>query len=217
MVLIKAFLFDLDGVIVDTARYHYLAWKELANGLGFDLSEEDNEKLKGISRQESLDIVLSLGGISLDTIAKEKLAAEKNLRYLELCNHITAADVLPGVLNFLDEIRYAGLKIALGSASKNAKFILERLDILTYFDSVVDGNRITRGKPDPEIFLTGASDLAVRPEYCVVFEDAESGVAAAKSAGMFAIGVGNAEILKAADLVISGFESFNLKDIRSLG
>lgn len=208
---IKACLFDLDGVIVDTARFHYIAWRQLANDLGFDLSEHENEQLKGISRMESLEIILKLGGVQISEEEKLQRAADKNTRYLELCKQMTPADTLPGVRSFLDELKAASIQIGLGSASKNARIILERIDMLSYFDTLVDGNRVTKGKPDPQVFEMGAEDLGVPAAQCVVFEDAVAGVQSAKAAKMFAVGIGQPAVLTEADIVVPGFSDFNLK------
>lgn len=213
MPAIKACLFDLDGVIVDTAKFHYIAWRQLANDLGFDLSEEENEKLKGISRMESLEIILAIGGVELSEEEKLKRAADKNTRYLELCMQMTPDDTLPGVRRFLDELKSAAVKTGLGSASKNAKVILERIDMLSYFETIVDGNRVTKGKPDPQVFLMGAEDLQTLPENCVVFEDAVAGVQSAKAAGMLAVGIGEKSVLTEADIVVPGFKDFRLADL----
>ncbi|TDE16539.1 beta-phosphoglucomutase [Dyadobacter psychrotolerans] len=213
MPLIKACLFDLDGVIVDTARFHYIAWRQLANDLGFDLTEQENEQLKGISRMESLEIILGIGGVELSEDEKLSRAAEKNTRYLALCQQMTPDDTLPGVRAFLDELKVASMGIGLGSASKNAKIILERIDMLSYFQTIVDGNRITKGKPDPQVFLMGADDLDTLPENCVVFEDAVAGIQSAKSAGMFAVGIGEKSVLAEADFVVPGFNDFHLADL----
>ena len=215
MPAIKACLFDLDGVIVDTAKFHYIAWRRLANDLGFDLSVEENEKLKGISRMESLEIILAIGGVQLSEEEKLKRAAEKNVRYLELCQQMTPDDTLPGVRSFLDELKSASIKTGLGSASKNARIILERIDMLSYFETIVDGNRVTKGKPDPEVFLLGAADLEISPENCAVFEDAVAGVQSAKAAGMMAVGIGEKFVLTEADLVVPGFSNFHLADLLS--
>ncbi len=215
MALFSAFLFDLDGVIVDTAKYHYLAWKEIAGRFGFDFTPEQNELLKGVGRMESLDILLRLGNVEPDPGERELLAAEKNERYLRLCERITPADLLPGVKPFLDEIRSAGLRTGIGSASRNARFILGKLEISASFDAIIDGNCISKGKPDPEIFLLGASALDEAPARCVVFEDAAAGIAAAKAAGMYAVGIGAPENLPGADLVIPGFASFGLAALRA--
>lgn len=213
MPTVQACLFDLDGVIVDTAKYHYLAWRQLANQLGFDLTLQQNELLKGISRMESLEIVLEIGGVKLDEEEKLKLAAEKNVRYLELCKQITPDDALPGVRDFLDELRANAIKVGLGSASKNAGIILTNLDMLSYFDTIVDGNRVTKGKPDPQVFLMGAEDLAVSPEFCIVFEDAVAGIQSAKAAGMIGVGIGEASILTEADYVMPGFDGVTVKNL----
>ncbi|TLU99192.1 beta-phosphoglucomutase [Dyadobacter luticola] len=210
---IKACLFDLDGVIVDTAKYHYLAWRELANDLGFDISLEQNERLKGISRMESLEIILSIGGVVLTEEEKLARAAEKNRRYLELCKQMTPGDTLPGVRRFMEELKSNRILLGLGSASKNATVILNSIDMLHYFDTIVDGNRLTRGKPDPQVFQLGAEDLGVGAEHCAVFEDAVAGIQSAKAAGMFAIGVGAPSVLTEADLVIPGFETFSYTDL----
>ena len=215
MPTLSACLFDLDGVIVDTAKYHYIAWRELANDLGFDLSLEQNESLKGISRMESLDIILGFGNATLTDEEKVARAAVKNARYLELCQQMTPDDTLPGVRKFMDEVKAADIKIGLGSASKNARVILERIDMLDYFETIVDGTRITKSKPDPEVFLIGAKDLHVAPEDCVVFEDAVAGVEAAKAGGMYAVGIGEASVLTKADIVVKGFENFFLSDLKS--
>lgn len=213
MPTVQACLFDLDGVIVDTAKYHYLAWRQLANQLGFDLTLEQNELLKGISRMESLDIILGIGGVQLDEEEKSKLAAEKNVRYLELCKQITPDDALPGVRGFLDELRADSIKVGLGSASKNARTILTNLDMLTYFDTIVDGNRVTKGKPDPQVFLMGAEDLSVAPAHCIVFEDAVAGIQSGNAAGMFTIGIGEQSVLNEADIVIKGFDGVSVDDL----
>ncbi|CAG5004339.1 Beta-phosphoglucomutase [Dyadobacter sp. CECT 9275] len=215
MPAIQACLFDLDGVIVDTAKYHYIAWRELAQDLGFDLTPEQNELLKGISRMESLDIILAIGHVTLSEEEKIARATIKNARYLELCQQMKPEDALPGVRAFLDELQADAIRIGLGSASKNARLILQGLDMLDYFETIVDGNRITKGKPDPEVFLLGARDLNAEPAATVVFEDAVAGVQAAKAGGMLAVGIGERTVLTVADIVIPGFENFSLTDLRS--
>jgi beta-phosphoglucomutase len=211
--MIKAFLFDLDGVIVDTAVFHYKAWKRLANQLGFDIDEEFNETLKGISRMDSLDAILNHGGVSLSQEDKEKYAKIKNDWYLELVNQMTVNDILPGVENFLKESRNLGIKIALGSASKNASLILEKTEILGLFDAIIDGNHVSKSKPNPEVFLKGALALEVENEACVVFEDAFAGVQAGKAANMFTVGIGNSEVLFNADFVIKGLYEMSPSEI----
>ncbi|GAB2563225.1 beta-phosphoglucomutase [Spirosoma aerophilum] len=210
---IKAFLFDLDGVIVDTAIYHYQAWKRLANELGFDISEEFNEGLKGVSRTDSLDLILAHGGLSLPDDKKAELAAKKNDWYLELVSRMTSDDILPGVATFFSQVRKAGLKTALGSVSKNAPLILERIGMTDAFDAIIDGTKISKGKPDPEVFTKGADELGVRPDECVVFEDAVAGVEAGKRGGMFVVGLGSPETLAHADLVAPSLESLTVDTV----
>lgn len=214
--MLSACLFDLDGVIVDTAKYHFVAWRRLANALGFDFDEHQNEQLKGISRMESLDLILEWGGVRLSQAEKEHWATQKNQWYLALVNQMTPDEILPGVQIFLDELRTNQIKIALGSASKNSRLILERIEMLSYFDAIIDGNHITKGKPDPEVFLLGAASLNLQPVECVVFEDAVAGIEAAHRGGMKAVGVGSVEVLTAADLVIEGFETFSLAMLRQM-
>jgi len=207
---IKACIFDLDGVIVDTAIYHYKAWRRLANSLGFDFSEQQNEQLKGVSRVRSLEIVLQAGGITKTDAEKDQLAAQKNAWYVEMINQMTTDEILPGAREFVQSCRDAGIKTALGSASKNSMTILEKLQIVHLFDAIIDGNKVTKAKPDPEVFLKGAEALGIEPQYCVVFEDAIAGVEAAKAGGMKAIGIGDPKVLYEADLVVSGLNEMTL-------
>ena len=216
MPLIKACIFDLDGVITNTAKYHFLAWKKLANELNINFTSQDNEKLKGVSRMASLEIILKLGGVTLDKAEKLLLADKKNKWYLEYISKITSNEILPGVKKFLKLLKNHGYKTALGSASKNSMIILNKLDLVDYFDAIIDGTKVTKAKPDPEIFLKGAQELGVKSKECVVFEDAEAGIKAAKNANMFAVGVGSKEILKDADLVIGGFNDISLDIFNSL-
>jgi beta-phosphoglucomutase len=215
-VKIKACLFDLDGVIVDTARYHYIAWKNIANELGFDFSEAQNERLKGVSRMDSLDILLEIGGQKIELAKKTELAERKNNLYLSYIQHMTPEEILPGVIAFLDELHNNGILIALGSASKNALSILDLINITQKFDAVIDGNKVSKAKPDPEVFLNGAIELGVNPHHCLVFEDAQAGIDAARNAGMHVIGIGQAENLKNAEFVIPGFENMNFTRLSSL-
>lgn len=210
MTLVKACLFDLDGVIVDTAVYHFQAWRRLANELGFDFTEHQNEQLKGISRMESLELILKWGGVELSGEEKLHWATLKNEWYLELVNKMTPNEVLPGVPEFLNVLRENGIKVALGSASKNSRLILERIKMLDFFDAIIDGNNITKGKPDPQVFLLGAEATGCKPFECAVFEDAVAGIQAAKAGGMKAVGVGSSDILTEADFVISTFEEMTL-------
>jgi beta-phosphoglucomutase len=216
MSIIKACIFDLDGVIVDTAIYHYKAWKRLANELGFDLTEHDNEKLKGVSRVRSLELILQWGGVTKTPAEQEELAAKKNSWYGEMISKMAPAEILPGAKEFLITCRQAGLKTALGSASKNSGMILDKVGIADLFDAVIDGNKVSKPKPDPEVFLKGAEELGMEPAVCVVFEDAIAGIEAAKNGGMKAVGVGSPEVLTEADLVVSGLNEMNLEKLYSL-
>ncbi len=204
--MIKATIFDLDGVIVDTAKYHYLAWRKLANSLGFDFSKADNEQLKGVSRMESLELILKIGGQTLGETRKQELAKQKNDWYLEHLDKMTDDEILPGVVDFLDDVAAQSIKIALGSASKNAELTLKKVGLLERFEVVIDGTKTTRSKPDPQVFLLGAAGLGVEPAHCVVFEDAAKGIDAALSAGMYAIGMGNETELGHAHLVLPSLE-----------
>ena len=207
----KAALFDLDGVIVDTAKYHYQAWKELAAELGFDFTETANERLKGVSRMRSLEILLEVGGVALSDEEKQRVAAKKNARYVEYISHMDEAEILPGAEECLIILRSMGIKTALGSASRNAPLIIDRLKIADLFDAVIDGNKSTKAKPDPEVFLLCAKQLGVNPVDCVVFEDAEAGIEAARAAGMVAVGIGSGETLTNADMIIRGLDEFEIE------
>lgn len=206
---IKACLFDLDGVLVDTAKYHYIAWKRLAESLGIDFNEHDNEQLKGVSRVESLDYILRKGNKTMTTDEKNVLMDTKNTWYLELVATMRPDELLPNVWNFLSELKQHNIKIGLGSSSKNAQMILDKTGINSFFDTVVDGRHVSLSKPHPEVFVTGASQLNVQPFETIVFEDAVSGVAAAIAGGFFTIGLGNSDVLKAAHLVIPSLEHIN--------
>ena len=210
---INAFLFDLDGVIVDTAIYHYQAWKRLANELGFDISEEFNEGLKGVSRTDSLELILAHGGLTLPDEKKTELATQKNDWYLELVSRMTPNDILPGVPAFFAQVRQAGLKTALGSVSKNAPLILARIGMTDAFDAIIDGNKISKGKPDPEVFTKGAEELGLSAAECMVFEDAVAGVEAGKRAGMFVVGIGTPDVLTKADMVAPSLEALTVEEI----
>jgi beta-phosphoglucomutase len=213
---LKACIFDLDGVIVDTAKYHYLAWKKLATMLNINFTEEDNERLKGVSRMASLDIILEIGNMVPDDKTKEEYAALKNKWYLDYINQMMPDEILPGSLEFISELKNAGIKVALGSASKNTPLILERLGIGKLFDAVADGNVVRNAKPDPEVFITAAKMLGVQPEGCVVFEDAVAGVEAALNAGMRCVGIGLEKTLKDAHFVVSGLDKISLRKLKVL-
>lgn len=213
----KACLFDLDGVIVDTAKYHYQAWRSLARRLGFDFSPAHDERLKGVSRMASLDILLEVGGISgVSDADKQRMADEKNAEYVSLISRMTPDEVLPGAEDFLRSLRAAGIRTALGSASKNAMTILDRLQLTPLFDAIVDGTKVAKAKPDPEVFLRGAEALGVAPAECVVFEDAEAGIEAAIAGGMRCVGIGSPDILGRANLVVPGLSAMTLDRLRAL-
>lgn len=212
---IQAVIFDLDGVITDTAEYHYLAWKELAARLGISIDREFNEQLKGVSRTDSLEKILMHGGKEKEFTEEEKaeLAASKNDHYKTLIEQITPDDILPGIRELLQNLKEEQIKIGLASASKNAPVILERLQLASRFDAVADAGAVKKGKPDPEIFLTAAALLEAEPRHCIGIEDALAGVEAIKSAGMFAVGVGPQDILKEADMVVSYTSELSFTDI----
>ena len=212
----RGFIFDLDGVIVDTAKYHYLAWKNLANDLGFDFSEEQNEAFKGVSRRRCLEILLELGGITVDQEQFEKWLNEKNEDYLSYIAKMNTSEILPDVPKVLNFLKENEVPMALGSASKNAVPILEKVDLLSYFDTVVDGNKVSRAKPDPEVFLIAARDIHMAPEQCVVFEDAVAGIEAANTADMISVGIGDPKVLSSAQYVFKDFTQIDINFIKQL-
>ena len=214
--MIKGFLFDLDGVIVDTAKYHFLAWKRLADELAIDFTIEDNERLKGVSRMASLDIILEIGNKKLSAEQKDAAAKRKNDWYIDYITKMPAEEVLPGALEFMQEAKELGIKIALGSASKNAQKILDRLNISDYFDVIISGNEVTQAKPDPEVFLKGAKELGLQPEECIVFEDAEAGIEAAINGNMKSVGIGSRIILGKANLVVDGLHDISVERAMSI-
>lgn len=212
----KAFIFDLDGVIVDTAKYHFLAWKKLANSIGVDFSEEQNEQLKGVSRVRSLEKILNWGGIELTEEKFMELMAKKNNDYLNHVNKMDDSEVLPGVTEVLDYLKSENLPIALGSASKNARNILQKVHLFDVFDTIVDGTNVTKAKPDPEVFLNAAQQLNIEPNECIVFEDSVAGVQAANIANMISIGIGDKEVLHEADFVFNDFTEISVEFIKEL-
>ncbi len=210
-------IFDLDGVIVDTAKYHYLAWKRLAKEqFNKDFSIHDNEQLKGVSRDESLNILLRICSVDVTDNIKQILADLKNKWYVEYIKKINPDEILPGVLKFLGQAKNHKLFLALASASKNARLLLERIELTGMFDCIVDGTVVTRAKPDPEVFLKCAEELDVEPQSCVVFEDAIAGIEAAHAGEMYAVGVGYRHILYKADMVISSFKNIYIDDVLNL-
>jgi beta-phosphoglucomutase len=211
---IKACIFDLDGVIVDTAKYHFKAWRRLANELGFDFTEEENEQLKGVSRVESLNLILKWGRKEEnDEEVKTIMADKKNAWYLEYIERMTSDEILPGAEAFIRDAKSKGVKIVLGSASKNSRLILERIGVIHLFDAIMDGNSTTKSKPDPEVFLMGAQAVGLEPKECIVFEDAEKGIEAALNGGFYTVGVGNADVLDDAHIVIPGFEYIEYSEV----
>ncbi len=213
---IGACIFDLDGVVVDSAQYHFVSWRKLANELGFEFTKEQNEQLKGVSRMKSLDILLKIGGKTFDEPTKLELAQKKNEWYRELIKTMKPDEVLPGSRELFDELKRYDIPCALGTASKNAPTILERTDLLKHFDAVIDGNQITEAKPNPQVFLKGSEALGIAPELCVVFEDAVAGIEAALNGNMGAIGVGSPETLGKADFVVSSLTEINLRKLHEI-
>ncbi|MCF8221298.1 MAG: beta-phosphoglucomutase [Cryomorphaceae bacterium] len=212
MARIKALLFDLDGVIVSTEKNHFEAWRETASKLGISFSEHDNEALKGVNRVDSLKQILKLGNKNVSAEEFESLLVFKNDMYLDSITTLSKADLLPGVHSLLQQAKSMGVKIGLGSSSKNAPMILRLLGITDLFDAVIDGNGVKQPKPDPEVFLNGAKALALSPSDCLVFEDANSGVAAAKAGGFIAIGVGNPLLKGVADIYFNDLTEFRLEE-----
>lgn len=213
MNIIQGYIFDLDGVIVDTAKYHYNAWRRLANSMGFDITIEQNENLKGVSRKESLEYILSLGGKTVSEKDQEDMAALKNEWYVESISNMDESELLDGAVDILKELKAKNLKIALGSASRNSRRILQATKIIDYFDAIIDGTVTTESKPHPQVFLMGAEALGLDPEQCVVFEDSINGVKAANTGGFLSIGVGSVDILIEADHVIDGLHQTSVAHI----
>ena len=214
--MIKACIFDLDGVIIDTAQYHFLAWQRLAQELGIHFTKEHNERLKGVSRTQSLEILLELGGKSLDENSKAILASRKNEWFVEYINKLKPEDTYPGVKELLMKIRKKGMKVGLASSSKNARTVISLIGIKDEFDAIVDGTMISKTKPDPEIFLLAASKLQTSPSECIVFEDAEAGVEASLRAGMKTVGIGSPSQLGKANVVIPRTGDFDTSLLDSL-
>ena len=205
----KAFIFDLDGVIVDTAKYQYLAWLKIANQLGIEFTHEHNELLKGVSRDRSLDIILELGKVKASQEDKNKWLIQKNEDYLSYLVDMDESEILPGVMPILKYLKEQKQLIALGSASKNARPILEKTGTLHFFDAIVDGNDVSNAKPDPEVFLLAAKLLNTKPEDSIVFEDSVAGIQAANIGGMTSVGIGDAQTLHEAKHL---FKDFTLMD-----
>ena len=212
----KAFIFDLDGVIVDTAKYHYLAWQKIANELGIEFTHEHNEELKGVSRVRSLDIILELGKIKASQEDKNKWLVQKNEDYLSYLVDMDESEILPGVMPVFKFLKEHNQLIALGSASKNARPILEKTGTISYFDAIVDGNDVSNAKPDPEVFLIAAKLLGVKPEDSIVFEDSVAGIQAANIGKMTSVGIGEASILHEAKYIFKDFTQIDNSFIDNL-
>lgn len=212
----KGFIFDLDGVIVDTAKYHFYAWQKLAKTVGVDFTEEQNEQLKGISRVRSLEKILEWGGITLTENKFMELMAKKNNDYLNYVDNMNESEILPDVPKILEYLKSQNQPIALGSASKNARVILQKVSLYNYFNAIVDGTNVTKAKPDPEVFLNAAKQLKIEATNCIVFEDSVAGVQAANIAGMISIGIGDKKVLSEADYVFKDFTEISVKFIDEL-
>ncbi len=210
---VEACIFDLDGVIVDTARFHYVAWKRIAQLFGGDLSLEQNEKLKGVSRMGSLEYILKANNIQKSHEEKSELAKLKNEWYLELISSIDQSELLPGVINLLTELKSLKIPLALGSASRNAIKILHKIGVDHLFHTMIDGNLVEKSKPDPEVFLKGAKSLGIKPANCIVFEDSSKGIEAAISGGFIPVGIGEDSNLKNATIIYSGFQNLTFDTI----
>lgn len=212
----KGIIFDLDGVIVDTAKYHYLAWKKLANQLGFEFTEEQNELFKGVSRKRCLDILLEMGNLSATQEQKDVWMIEKNNDYLEYIEKMDDSEILPDVPKILTLLKENAIPIALGSASKNALPILKKVGLAHFFDVIVDGNSVTKAKPDPEVFLMAAKKMNLSPSNCIVFEDAVAGIEAANAANMISIGIGDKEVLSQATFIFKDFTEISTDFMKNL-
>jgi beta-phosphoglucomutase len=209
----KGLLFDLDGVIADTAKYHYIAWKQVADELKIEFTEADNERLKGVSRMSSFEIILEIGGITMSVEDKELYCEKKNDIYVSYIERMTEEEILPGVRKFLTDAKNKDYKISLGSASKNSGIILKGLKITNLFDAIIDGTCVSKAKPDPEVFILGAKALGLKNSECIVFEDAVAGIEAAHNGNIPAVGVGSKELLPNADYNIPGFEGILIDEI----
>ncbi len=213
--MLQAVIFDLDGVIVSTDEYHFRAWQELARFLNLPFSREDNGRQRGVSRMESLEVVLEKSSYSYSEEEKLYLADKKNSLYRELLNDLSPDEILPGAMEFAEAARKAGLKVAIGSSSRNTPFILKKIGLADYFDAVADGNDISRSKPDPEVFLIAAQRLDIACEHCLVVEDADAGVEAAKGGKMYALAVGAASGHRKADLSADSLAEIDLETVRN--
>ena len=212
----KGFIFDLDGVIVDTAKYHFLAWRKLANSIGVDFTHEQNEQLKGVSRVKSLEKILEWGNKTISEEEFQQLMSSKNDDYLSHISNMDEDEILIDVPKILDYLIEQNQGISLGSASKNARAILDKVNLLSKFEAIVDGNGVAKGKPNPEVFLNAAQQLKIEPKNCIVFEDALAGIQAANAAQMISIGIGDKEVLHEADYIFNDFTEISLEFIDAL-
>ncbi len=213
--MIKAFIFDLDGVITDTAEYHYLAWKNLAESMGWNFDREINEQLRGISRLDSIQLILDHNNISAEDKQIQDWAKQKNSYYVDSLDAMSPADYLPGAHELLIDLKEAGFIISLGSASKNARLVLEKLNAMEYFDLIGDGHSVNKSKPAPDIFLYSSSQLGLTPSECIVYEDAQSGVQAAKTGGFYCVGIGPEERVGEADIFYKEMQFATLENVRN--
>lgn len=213
--MIQAFIFDLDGVITDTAHFHYLAWKEMGKKIGITVDEKLNESLKGISRMDSLELILKSANKQNEFTKKEKekIAIQKNSYYVSLIQDITSEDILPGIKKLLEDIRKNNIKIGLASASKNAIEVLENLNIKQYFDYIADASKCKNSKPAPDIFIMAAKGLNVNPLYCIGIEDASAGIEAINLANMYSVGVGDKNVLHKAKFIVDSTEKLNFEEL----
>ncbi len=212
----KAIIFDLDGVIVDTAKYHFIAWQKIAEQLGIDFTHKDNELLKGVSRVKSLDLILELGKKTISQAEKDVLLVQKNEHYLQLISKMNADELLPGIKQLLNNLYNKNIPFALGSASKNARRILKALNLTVMFTAIVDGTDVSKAKPDPEVFLIAAQKLNYAPEKCIVIEDSQAGIAAANSVNMLSVGIGDSHNLHDADVILENTSKLNYTLINGL-
>ncbi|RNC88536.1 MAG: beta-phosphoglucomutase [Allomuricauda sp.] len=213
--MIKGFIFDLDGVITDTAELHFQAWKKLADDMGWQFDREVNEKLRGVSRMDSINIIKDHNNAQVDEEKLVALATLKNDIYVDSLDHMTPNDYLPGAQELLNLLRKEGFLVALGSASRNAIKVLKQLEANKYFDVIGDGNSVSKSKPEPDIFLFGAKALDLKPEECIVYEDAESGIDAAKAGGFHSVGIGPAERVGHADVRFDSMKEATLFEVKS--
>ena len=212
----KAFIFDLDGVIVDTAKYHFLAWQKIAAKIGIEFTPEHNENLKGVSRIRSLDLILDLAKTEATQESKDLWLAQKNADYLEYIENMGTEEILPGIIQTLDYLKQRNQPIALGSASKNARPILNKVGIIHYFDAIVDGNDVINAKPDPEVFIQAAKKLNLPSKNAIVFEDSLAGIQAANNAQMVSVGIGSADVLTEAQFIFPDFSHINKSFLETL-